>query len=91
MPYPEAAVLLLEGLADLAGIVVAASELREAAGATRRQLDELTANSPQHSALVQQLEAQADAEAENASGWGQLPTGDELAAELEKFLRGEAQ
>lgn len=91
MPYPEAAVLLLEGLADLAGIVVDASELREAAEATRRQLDELTANSPQHSALVQQLEAQADAEAENASGWGQLPTGDELAAELEKFLRGEAQ
>lgn len=92
MPYPEASVLLLEGLAGLAGIVVDVTELREAAEATRRQLDELTANSPQHTALVHQLEAQADAEAENAfSGWGQLPTGDELAAELEKFLRGEPQ
>ena len=92
MPYPEASALLLDGLAELAGIVVDGGQLREAADATRRQLDELTANSPQHTALVRQLEAQADAEAESeASGWGELPTGDELAAELEKFLRGEAQ
>ncbi len=92
MPYPEASVLLLEGLADLAGIVTDTEELRQAAEATRRQLDELTANSPQHTALVQQLEAQVDAEAESPTpGWGELPTGDELAAELEKFLRGEAQ
>jgi len=92
MPYPAASVLLLEALADLAGIVVDTTELREAAEAARRQLDELTANSPQHSALVRQLEAQADAEAESPTpGWGELPTGDELAAELEKFLRGDAQ
>jgi predicted ATP-grasp superfamily ATP-dependent carboligase len=92
MPYPPASVLLLEGLADVAGIVVENAELREAADATRRQLDELTANSPQHTALVRQLEAQADAEAESAApGLGNLPTGDELAAELEKYLRGEAQ
>lgn len=92
MPYPEASALLLEGLADLAGIVVDTTQLREAADAARRQLDELTANSPQHTALVRQLEAQADAEAESPTpGWGELPTGDELAAELEKFLRGEPQ
>ncbi len=92
MPYPEASALLLDGLAELSGIVIDVSELKEAAEATRRQLDELTANSPQHTVLVQQLEAQADAEAEDSSsGWGELPTGDELAAELEKFLRGEAQ
>jgi len=92
MPYPEASVLLLDGLGDLTGIVIDAGPLREAAEATRRQLDELTANSPQHTALVRQLEAQADAEAESPTpGWGELPTGDELAAELEKFLRGEAQ
>lgn len=92
MPYPEASMLLLDGLADLAGIVVDTDQLRQAAEATRRELDELTANSPQHSALVRQLEAQADAEAESpTAGWGELPTGDELAAELEKFLRGEPQ
>ena len=93
MPYPEASALLLDGLAEVAGIVVDTTELREAAEATRRQLDELTANSAQHTALVHQLEAQADAEADDdePGGWGKLPTGDELAAELERFLRGEAQ
>jgi predicted ATP-grasp superfamily ATP-dependent carboligase len=99
MPYPPASVQLLEGLAAVAGIRVEVPELVEAAQATREHLDELTANSVQHMALVRQLEAQVDSEdaagavpgegqAEaTAAGWGQLPTGDELAAEVERFLR----
>jgi len=43
---------------------------------------------------VRQLESQFDAEAadqsELAAGWANLPTGDELAAELEKFLRDQS-
>ena len=98
MPYPPASVQLLEGLATVAGIRVEVPQLTEAAAATRAQLDELTANSVQHAALVRQLEARVDeeegtttdgqAEATEA-GWGTLPTGDELAAEVERFLRGE--
>jgi hypothetical protein len=38
--------------------------------------------------MVEQLEAAAD-EVEGASISEELPSGDELAAELEKFLRGE--
>jgi predicted ATP-grasp superfamily ATP-dependent carboligase len=97
MPYPPASVQLLEGLATVAGIRVEVPELVEAATATREHLDELTANSVQHMALVRQLEAQVDSEngggagegqAEaDAAGWGTLPTGDELAAEVERFLR----
>jgi hypothetical protein len=101
MPYPPASVQLLEGLAAIAGVRVEVPELVEAAVATRAQLDQLTANSVQSSALVRQLEAQVDAEegagtpaegqaAATEAGWGTLPTGDELAAEVERFLRGDA-
>jgi predicted ATP-grasp superfamily ATP-dependent carboligase len=94
LPYPDASLQLLDGLSRVTGVRVDAPEVREAAGETRRRLDELASNSPQHRTLVRQLESQFDAEAENASalaaGWANLPTGDELAAELEKFLRDES-
>ncbi len=102
MPYPPASLQLLDGLAKVAGIEVASPELAEAAAATRQHLDEVTANSIQHAALVRQLEAQIDADPAEAgegegagqeeateAGWGILPTGDELAAEVERFLKGE--
>jgi predicted ATP-grasp superfamily ATP-dependent carboligase len=104
MPYPPASLQLLDGLASVAGIRVEVPELVEAAAATKAHLDELAANSIQHAAVIRQLEAQVDAEngeggGEGAgaegqaeateAGWGQLPTGDELAAEVERFLRGE--
>lgn len=85
MPYPEASAVLLEGLADVAGIVVDTAELRTAATAARERLDQLIANSDEHQALVRQLEAQADAELADPM---RLPSGDELAAEVERFLRG---
>lgn len=99
VPYPPASLQLLEGLAEVTGVRVDTAELAEAAEATRQHLEELTANSVQHAALVRQLEARVDAEAAagnggaegqdaaTAAGWGPLPTGDELAAEVERFLR----
>jgi len=103
MPYPPASVQLLEGLTTITGIMVEVPELVAAAAATTEHLEELTANSLQHTALVRQLEAQVDSEggdegaaaAERAAGqteateagWGTLPTGDELAAEVERFLQ----
>ncbi|MDQ4132103.1 MAG: PAC2 family protein [Actinomycetota bacterium] len=89
MPYPEASALLLEGLAEVSDIAVDAGPLREAAEATRQRLDELTANSVEHMALVRQLEARFDAEDSPLADEGSLPSGDELAAELERFLREE--
>jgi hypothetical protein len=106
MPYPPASLQLLEGLTRVAGIKVESPDLAEAAAATRQHLDEATANSIQHTALVRQLVAQVDADpaergpdggAEGGAGqaeateagWGILPTGDELAAEVERFLKGE--
>jgi predicted ATP-grasp superfamily ATP-dependent carboligase len=89
MPYPEASAILLEGLERLTGVAVDSSELRAAARSTRERLDGLVANSDEHAALVQQLEAAADAESEHPLG--SIPSGDELAAELERFLREENQ
>ena len=80
MPYPEASAVLLEGLTSVAGITTDTTELRRAAEASRQHLDELIANSEEHVALVRQLETQVDAD---------VPSGDEIAAEVERFLRGE--
>ncbi len=92
MPYPAASLLLLDGLAKVSGVVVDPGDLDDAAEATRQRLDDLTANSAEHSALVRQLEARSDAEADGglaAGGWENLPTADELGAEVERFLEGE--
>jgi hypothetical protein len=88
MPYPEASVVLLEGLEALTGLRADATELRAAAQSTRTRLDELVANSEEHATLVHQLETAVDAETDRPMG-STLPSGDELAAELERFLREE--
>jgi hypothetical protein len=80
MPYPEASAVLLEGLTSVAGITTDTRDLRRAAEASRQHLDELIANSEEHIALVRQLETQVDAD---------VPSGDEIAAEVERFLRGQ--
>lgn len=90
MPYPAAAAALLDELAALAGIEVDTKSLRAAAQLTAGQIDQLIGASAEHAALVRQLEAQHDEEQGlSATGFGNLPSGDELAAELERFLRGE--
>ena len=90
MPYPEASARLLEALSSVAGITVDTTDLREAAANARRRIDDLMAGSEEHLAMLRQLEAQADAEQAGPElAFGNLPTGDELAAELERFLRDE--
>lgn len=90
MPYPAASAALLGGLAQLTGIEADVSVLKAAAGATHQQIEQLLAGSDEHSALVRQLEAQYDEEqGASATDFGDLPSGDELAAELERFLRGQ--
>lgn len=89
MPFPEASAALVEGLAGVAGLTLDSSVLRGAADSTRRQVDELIAGNAEHGAMVRKLEESIDASEGNALGVEELPSGDELAAELEHFLRGE--
>jgi len=92
MPYPAASAALLEELAVLGGLEIDTKTFRAAAAKTSQQIDELVAGSEEHAALVRQLELQHDQEQGlSATNFGDLPSGDELAAELERFLRGEQQ
>ena len=91
MPFAPAALALVEGLCDVSGLVVGTDGLERSAEEARAQVDELIARSPDHEAMVRQMEDQFDA----GGGMfpdleGELPTGDEIAAELARFLRGES-
>jgi hypothetical protein len=96
MPYPEASAVLIETLQRVTGVGADTTDLRAEAMAHRDRVDELVAGNPEHGAMVRALETQVDEEADATGGInplmagpGGLPSGDELAAELERFLRGE--
>ena len=86
MPYPDGAVALVEGLRNIAGLQFPLGSLVDDARSTRARLDELVSNSDDHVAMVRQLEAQVDAIIDTTPS-SPLPTGDDLAAELEQYLR----
>jgi proteasome assembly chaperone (PAC2) family protein len=85
-PYPAAAAALVDALASVAGLKLDAQPLHAAASSIVGQIDEIVANNEEYRVLVSRLEAAFDDELTPPSG---LPSGDELAAELERFLRGE--
>jgi proteasome assembly chaperone (PAC2) family protein len=93
MPYPAASVALLEGLGELAGISPHLGELPADARTTRARLDELVAENPQHVEMVRQLEQLVDqglvdpGDEAPTFGFDRIPSGDELAAELQEYLR----
>ncbi|PZS24798.1 MAG: proteasome protein [Pseudonocardiales bacterium] len=89
IPYPAASAALVDALAAVAGLELDAGELHAAADSMLAQIDEIIANSAEYPALVRRLEAAVDGEATALSDFSDLPSGDELAAELERFLRGE--
>lgn len=90
--YPAASVALLEALVRLTGLSVDLTELRNAEVLARQRIEQLIQQSDEHRSMVAGLEQQADAEAQDAGpamNLDDLPSGDEIAAELERFLRGE--
>jgi hypothetical protein len=89
MTFPSAGAALLDGLSAVAGLSIDSSELHTSADSTLRQVDELIAKSDEHISMVRQLERTVDTAEGNPLDIGQVPTGDELAAELERYLRGD--
>ncbi len=100
MSYPAASVALLEGLTLATGITVDGTELRREAVLQRERLDQLVEGNDEHRAMVAQFERMYDAaeqEADRSAGADQsgggleLRSGDELAAEVERFLRDQGK
>jgi hypothetical protein len=89
MSFPSASATLVDGLAAVAGLSLDSSDLHTGADSSLRQVDDLIARSDEHTAMVRQLERSVDEAEGNPLDVGQLPTGEELAAELERYLRDE--
>jgi proteasome assembly chaperone (PAC2) family protein len=89
MPFPEASAALVDGLVAVSNLALDSSGLHGAADRSRRQVDELIADNAEHVAMVRKLEESIDASEGNALGVDEVPSGEEIAAELERFLRGE--
>lgn len=90
-PYPAASISLLEALGTVSGLSIDASSLTASAQETNLEVDTLIAQSTEHTEMVRQLEEryrQIESASIEASA---LPSGDEIAEELEKFLRGQAE
>jgi predicted ATP-grasp superfamily ATP-dependent carboligase len=88
MPFPAGSMALIETLARIGELSLPFGDLPARAEATRNRLDELIAQNPEHLAMLHQLEtAYEEAETPRSFAPEDLPTGDELVAELEQFLR----
>ena len=86
--YPDAAAVLLEHLSQVSGVPIDVDGLKVRAVQTRGEIDAEVAKSAEVSAVVSALEEQYDNLAESAGAdlRNDLPDGDELGAELERFL-----
>ena len=85
VPSAPAALALLQNLSVLLRIDVNTSELEETANSYQEQVSVAVAQDSDLSSYIQMLEERFDSQVEG--GERNLPTGDDLAQELEGFLR----
>jgi len=95
--YPRGAQALLEGVASVTGLSLSSAGLQAAADAADREVANQLEGNDEFAVIVSTLEAQYDqlaAGAAMAAGLselapdGEMPTGDEIAAQVEEFLNG---
>lgn len=90
--FPAGALTLLEELDRSTGLHLPTEALREAAATNRTEIDEQIARTPENVAVVAGLEEQYDSFAAAREGTGllgaagEVPSGEQLASELERFL-----
>ena len=90
--FPAASLTLVEHLERLTGLRLPTEALREAAETHRTEVDEQIAQSAENVAVVRALEQQFDnfQAAREGTGLlgaaGEMPSGEQLAGELERFL-----
>jgi predicted ATP-grasp superfamily ATP-dependent carboligase len=86
-PNPKAALALVRRLEMLVGVTVDAEELETAAADYERQVSLAVQSDPDVQAFVDRLERAAEAEAEESMDPTDLPSGDVIAREFQRFLR----
>ena len=82
-PHPPAALALVEAVARMMQTDVDTTELRAAAAHHLQQVDEAVADHAEAAEMISGLEQLQDSGDEGE----RLPSGDEMAAEIERFLR----
>ena len=86
VPNPKGALAILRKLESLVGVTVDASELETASVEYDRQVTRAVELDPDVQAFVERLEKAADEE-EGPPDPDQLPSGDVIAREFQRFLR----
>lgn len=98
MPYPAASLSLAAKVNELGTLSFPTGTLASEATAVTNRLNKLVADNSEHTAMLRQLEEHVDEQAENLPELGtstqapdeaDLPSGEELAGEIERFLRGQ--
>lgn len=92
--YGDAALAALDGITGLTGLAIPAQELRAIAGLHRADIEKQIQDNDEVTDVVHGLEQQYDAFQEGrrrqsllAAEMSELPSADEIGAELEDFLR----
>jgi hypothetical protein len=84
---PKAALALLRKLELMVGVSVDVTELEEAAGEYERQVGLAVQSDPDIQAFVERLEQRAAEDQQTAISPQDLPSGELLAREFQRFLR----
>lgn len=87
--YPAAAVALLENLAQVSDLRFPTEQVDDRIAPTRAQLDGMVAENEKYQQMLAELEDARDRMAKLLDTT--IPTGDELEAELQQFLRNQGE
>ena len=85
-PNPKAALALVRKIESLVAVSVDATDLENAAGDYERQVSRAVQSDPEVQAFVERLEEAAGQDT-RPLGPGDLPSGDAIASEFQRFLR----
>jgi proteasome assembly chaperone (PAC2) family protein len=86
-PNPKAALALIRKATELIGVDAETQELERATAAYEKRVSEMVAGDEDVEAYVKLLEQRTDNQALEEIDPSKLPSGDALAAELERYLR----
>ena len=87
VPSAPAALALIENVSGLLGTEVDTSQLEKSASEYQEQVASAVAQDQDLASYVQMLEERYDSQEEDGEQMRDLPSGDDLAQELEGFLK----